>query len=92
MATLFVRHKVKDYNQWKKEYDAYDRKGDGCTRASVHRDTEDPNTVVVTEHFPSIDKAKAHVNSDKLKTAMGRAGVLGQPEFWYSEDVEEVKY
>jgi len=60
----------------------------GCTRASVHRDTQDPNTVVVAERFPGMDKARAHAGSDKLKSAMGR-GVLGQPEFWLAEDLED---
>ena len=54
MATLFIRHRVKDYEAWKRVYDAYDRKGDGCTRATVHRDPDDPNLVVVTETFPDI--------------------------------------
>ena len=35
MATLFIRHWVEDYEAWKRVYDAYDRKGDGCTRATV---------------------------------------------------------
>ncbi len=92
MTTLFVRHKVKDYTAWKQVYDAYDRKADGCTRATVHRDSTDPNLVVVTEAFPDIAKARGHANSDKLKAAMSQAGVEGPPEFWFTEDAEDISY
>ena len=92
MTTLFIRHKVKDYSAWKRVYDSYDRKGDGCTRATVHRDPADPNVVVVTEVFPDPARARAHAGSSKLKTAMGHAGVEGAPEFWFTEDVEDVSY
>ena len=92
MTTLFIRHKVKDYGAWKQVYDAYDRKADGCTRATVHRDPAKPNMVVVTEVFPDIARTRAHANSDKLKAAMRHAGVEGSPEFWFTEDVEEVTY
>ncbi len=92
MVTLFIRHKVKDYTAWKRVYDEYDRKGDGCTRATVHRDPDDPNLVVVTEAFPDIATARAHANSEALKAAMGQAGVESPPEFWFSEDVEDMSY
>ena len=92
MATLFIRHRVKDYDAWKQVYDAHDRKGDGCTRATVHRDPDDASLVVVTETFPDIATARAHASSEKLKAAMGQAGVGGPPEFRFSEDVEDVSY
>lgn len=92
MTTLFIRHKVEDYSAWKTEYDAYDRKTDGCTRATVHQDPDDPNLVVVTESFPDLATAQAHINSQSLRTAMHRAGVKGIPELWLAEDIEDVSY
>lgn len=92
MVTLFIRHGVKDFEAWKRVYDAYDRKGEGCTRATVHRDLDDPNQVVVTEAFPDLATARAHVNSEKLKAAMVQAGVADSPELWLAEDVEDVSY
>ena len=53
MATLFIRHRVSDYEAWKKVYDAYDRKGDGCTRATVHCDPDDANLVVSRRPSPT---------------------------------------
>lgn len=90
MATLFVRHKVKDYAAWKRVYDGFaaTRKEWGVTRASVHRDAGDPNTLIVTHQFGDVGKAKAFSESDELHKAMENAGVAGPPEIWLSEDIE----
>ena len=90
MATIFVKHKVKDYNTWKKAYDEFSsiRKEKGVIGASVHRDAKDPNTLVVMHRFPDKGKADAFMNSDKLKSAMETAGIVGEPEFWVCDDVE----
>jgi quinol monooxygenase YgiN len=92
MVTLFIRHRVADYAKWKPVYDEYDRKGDGITRASVHRDVDDPDVVVVTETFPDTNLARKHASTETLRSAMERAGVQGPPEFWFVEDVEETHY
>ena len=94
MATLFVRHEVKDYAHWKGGYDefAHVRKEVGVTAASVHRDPENPNVVIVTHRFSSADAMFAFINSEDLKGAMAEAGVVGQPEIWLSEDVEHTDF
>jgi quinol monooxygenase YgiN len=94
MATLFVRHKVDDYAKWKRVYDdfASTRKELGVTGASVHRDPDDPNTLVVTHQFRNIKAARDFANSDELKSAMANAGVSGAPTIWFGEDVEETPY
>jgi quinol monooxygenase YgiN len=94
MATLFVRHTVKDYATFKRVYDevAPLRKEWGVTRASVHRDAEDPNTIVVTHRFKDVEDAKAFAHADELKSAMEKAGVKGAPTFWFTTDVEETAY
>ena len=49
--TMFVRHKVRDYETWKKAYDAGEslRKEHGITGASIHRDIQDANDITVTQ-------------------------------------------
>ena len=91
MATLFVRHQVKDYPAWKTVYDKFasTRQNMGVTGASVHRDASDPNTIVVTHQFKNLGAAKQFANSDELKSAMGNAGVTGHPEMWFTEDIEQ---
>jgi quinol monooxygenase YgiN len=94
MATMFVRHKVGDYDQWKRTYDGFAsvRKEKGVTGASVHRDANDLHTVIVTHQFDDVAAAKAFANSEELKSAMASAGVNGPPEIWFSEDIEETPY
>lgn len=94
MVTMFVRHKVEDYAKWKRAYDEFApvRKEKGVQGASVHRDPEDANTLVVVQRFEDLDAARAFGNSQELKSAMAKAGVSGPPTIWLSEDVEETPY
>ncbi len=88
MASMFVRHKVADYTNWKREYDAFDKKARGVTAASVYHDADDPSTIIVTHSFKDISTAKEFANSEDLRSTMDRAGVQGKPEIWYGEDIE----
>jgi quinol monooxygenase YgiN len=94
MATMFVRHTVNDYGNWKRVYDqlASVRKERGVTSASVHRDPKDPNTIIVTHQFKDMNAATAFANSEDLKSAMADAGVAGPPEIWFGEDIESTAY
>ena len=94
MTTLFVRHKVNDYDQWKRVYDGFagTRHEWGVTGASVHRDVEDPDTVIVTHQFADSAAAQRFVEADELRGAMAEAGVAGPPEIWIAEDVEQTEY
>ena len=88
MTTLFVRHKVTDYANWKRAYDAFDatRKEFGVTGDSVYRDADDSNSVIVTHTFKNINAAKAFASSEDLKSVMKQAGVAGPPEIWFGEN------
>lgn len=94
MATMFVRHKVNDYADWKRVYDEFApvRKAKGVKAASVHRDANDPNTIIVTHQFKDMNAATAFVNSEDLKSAMMKAGVSAPPEFWFGEDIEHTPF
>ena len=90
MVTMFVRHKVNNYGTWKGVYDQFasTRQRKGVTGASVHRDAEDPSVIVVTHQFKDLAAARAFANSEDLKSTMQKAGVTGQPEIWFAEDIE----
>ena len=94
MATMFARHKVNDYDNWKRAYDEFApvRKGNGVTGASVHRDASDPNTIIITHQFNDVNTAMVFANSEDLKSAMANAGVAGPPEIWFSKDIEQTPY
>ena len=90
MTTLFIRHKVADYGAWKRVYDSVGplRADYGVTAASVHRDADDPNDVIVVHRFADLAAAHAFTGAAELRTAMGQGGVVGAPTFWFGEDVE----
>ena len=94
MITMFAKHTVHDFAAWKRTYDALapTRKKMGVTRASVHRDARDPNVVTVTHTFNGLDAATAFAGSDDLKSAMMNAGVVGAPDIWFAEDVEQTAF
>ncbi len=90
MVTMFAKHKVGDYGQWKRVYDEVQplRKERGVTGASVYRDPSDPNLIIITHQFKDANAATAFAHSDDLKSAMANAGVIGAPEFWFGENIE----
>lgn len=86
MATMFVRHNVKDFAAWKKTYDEFDatRKGMGVTGHGVYQAEGNPNDVTVYHDFATFDAAKKFATSDELKTTMEKAGVVGAPDIWFT--------
>ncbi|MEJ2656460.1 MAG: hypothetical protein P8012_04595 [Desulfobacterales bacterium] len=92
MATLIIRHKVEDYSIWKRGYDDADwlRKQHGITYASVHREESDPNDIIAVHHFKNMKGAKDF--AEAVPSLMENIGVIGKPEMWFSEDVEQVTY
>ncbi|MDX1662512.1 MAG: antibiotic biosynthesis monooxygenase [Candidatus Promineifilaceae bacterium] len=94
MATLFAKHSVDAFGAWKRVYDEFQakRREMGVQGASVHRDVEDENVVTVIHRFADTDAAAAFAESEELKAAMDEAGVVGRPEIWITEDVEQTAH
>jgi len=86
MATLFVRHNVADFGQWKRAYDAFDeeRRSMGVTGHGVYQTDGNPNDVTVYHDFESMDAAKAFAGSERLREVMQQAGVQGEPIVWFT--------
>ena len=89
MATLLVKHRVANFEEWKKVFDGMDqlRREHGFTGSTVHRDATDPNVVVVVNHVRTLDGAKKYGGSQALRDAMAHAGVQGMPEISFLNDV-----
>jgi quinol monooxygenase YgiN len=94
MAMLFVRHTVDDYAKWKRAYDGFAsaRREFGVTGASIYRDPQDPNTLVVTHQFDDMKAAQAFAGREELKSAMAEGGVKGAPVIWFGEELEQTPY
>jgi hypothetical protein len=87
MVRLFIRHRVADYDAWRKVYDDFDaqRRSMGVTGDAVFRAVDDANDVTVSHDFDAADAARTFTSSDALRDAMQSAGVEGQPETWIAE-------
>ncbi len=94
MATLIVRHKVADFENWKKVFDELTptRRSHGWLGHDVLRDAADPNMVTIVNKVKTLEGAKAYGSSPGLQEAMKRAGVVSQPEIILTSDAEALSY
>ena len=77
MVTWFLRHRVADYDAWRKVYDDFGdvQKASGVVEESVYRSVDDPNDVLVMHRFATREALDAMLASEDLKRAMTDAGV-----------------
>ncbi len=89
MAGILVQHRVKDYQNWKINYDSQAalRTSNGMLSDQVFRDAGDPNKVIVVLKWISLENAQKFAQSPELKAAMEKAGVDGQPSITFFEEV-----
>ena len=94
MASMFVRHRIADYARWKPVFDEHEgqRRADGFTSHSLHREADDPNVVIIAFRVTDLNRAKEFAASESLRSAMQRAGVQGPPDIWFAEDIEDKRY
>ncbi len=90
MVHILVRHKVKDYEFWRKIYDAHretGRKG-GELSDRVFHSADDPNNLILFFEWDNIENARKFIESPDLKETMERAGVLEKPEIYFLKELE----
>ena len=94
MAYVLVIHEVDDYDKWKPVYDEDGavRKAKGSKGAFVFRNADNRNKVVVLTHWENMESAKNFAEADELRVTMQKAGVKGQPEVYYLEEIENTPY
>jgi hypothetical protein len=82
-----IKHKIADYDKWRKEYDAHDsmRMAYGISHYMIGRGIDDSNTIMVIDKINDVPKAKEFSMLPDLKDKMKKAGVIGKPEFTYYE-------
>jgi heme-degrading monooxygenase HmoA len=87
---MFVRHRVADFDAWKRAYDAsLAERGDlGIRRHRVLRSLTDPNVVVIASTFGSLRDARAFDAAPEHRQAMLDAGA--EPSSIHVETYEEV--
>lgn len=88
MAHILVHHKIEEYNKWKSAFDAHSsfRAENGSMGGKIFRNADDPNDLFILLEISSIENAKKFAQSDELKEAMQKAGVISIPEVYFIEE------
>jgi hypothetical protein len=88
MTTVFVRHRVADYDAWKAAFDEHGsvRREYGLVDNGLLRDEDDANMVTIQLDTDDSGRAREFLASDSLREAMEGAGVVSEPEVWIAND------
>lgn len=81
MPYVMISHKVANYAKWKRAVKAFAdfRKASGEKCFYACRDSKKPNDVMVWCEWDTTARMKKFMNSDELRQAMEKAGVVGKP-------------
>ena len=85
MPKMIVRHKVKDFDTWKKVFDSHTgaQTAAGLTNPRIFRSADDPNKTVVIFDAQDIARAKAFGASADLKSTMVASGLVDKPDVYF---------
>ena len=87
---ILVRHKVRDYEAWKRVFDDHSttRASHGSKGGRLFRNADDASEVFMLLEVEDLDRARDFITSDDLREKMAEAGVTDQPDI-YLLDPEE---
>ena len=82
---VLIRHKVRDFSEWKRGYDAHlpKRLEAGLTEKYLLRATQDPNEVVLLFEAQDLNRAKIFAESTDLRETMQKVGVVDKPDIYF---------
>ena len=82
LPAFVVTHHVADFDAWLAGYDAADevRRSSGIIGDAANRSIDDPSLAVVYHQAESFDTLQSFLESEDLKVAMKRAGVVSEPQ------------
>jgi len=90
MGMLIIRHKVKDYSEWRPVFDrhANARRSAGLSNPRVFRSSDDPNEVVILLDTEDTKSAKDFAASSDLQQSMANSGVIASPTVHFLESAQ----
>ncbi len=85
MGYLLVRHKVREFHEWKRVFDAHkDAQRDAGLRIErVLRNLYEPNEVFLFFEVIDLAKARGFVFSPEVPNAQGESGVVDKPDIYF---------
>lgn len=90
MGMMIIRHKVRDYGQWRPIFDehALMQEAAGLTNPRVYHSADsDKSEIVVVFDTKDTKMAKDFAASAALKEAMAKAGVIDSPTIYFLESI-----
>ena len=90
MGMMIVRHKVRDYDQWRPVFDRHVemQRAAGLTNPRVYHSADSNKSEIVVVFDTEDNKAKQFAASVDLKEAMTKAGVLDTPTIYFLESID----
>jgi hypothetical protein len=82
---LLIRHKVREFSEWKRGYDVHlpKRTAAGLTEKHLLRGASDPNEVVILFEAKDLGEAQAFAASADLRETMQKVGVVDKPDIYF---------
>jgi heme-degrading monooxygenase HmoA len=92
MSYVIVRLTVEDFAKWKAVFDELGtlRKDSGSKGGQLFRKVDNANEVVVLLEWSDLGKGRQYFQSDVLRQALQRAGVMGRPDVTYLDLAERL--
>ncbi len=88
MPYVLIRHKVADYQKWKRAFDGHGsvRKSGGSKGGRLFRSAVKPKEVFILLRWNDLRRAKKFARSPGLRKAMKGAGVRGKPDVFFLQE------
>lgn len=82
---MLIRHKVRDFSEWKRGYDAHFKKRieAGLKEKYLLRGAYEQNEVIILFEAQELNRAKAFAESTDLKETMQKVGVVDRPDIYF---------
>ena len=90
MGMMIVRHKVRDYGQWRPIFDGHAemQRAAGLINPRVYHSADSNKSEIVVVFDTEDTKAKEFAASADLKEALMMAGVLDTPTIYFLESID----
>jgi len=85
MGYLLVRHKVREFHEWKRVFDAHRnaQRDSGLRLEKVLRNLYEPNEVFLFFEVIDLAKARGFVFSPEVPNAQEESGVVDKPDIYF---------
>ena len=93
MPSSIVRVTPTDYDAWHTLHIGVLREHGarvGITSEVIYRDHDNPRTLVILQHFTSLERMQEFLASPFMQEAIKKAPIEGPPTFWFLDEQEVV--